>query len=153
LNKESSALQGVAQATPVPNGPPRLPFVLGVGITGHRVDALAPDVLAALPERIGSALRSVVDSARALHAANQGLFAPIPPRFDFISPLAAGADQIAAEVALQLGFRLRAVLPFQTAEYRRDMAGPAAEAMFDDLLARSETRLELPGDRSNEPEA
>jgi hypothetical protein len=153
LNKESSALQGVAQATPVPNGPPRLPFVLGVGITGHRIDALAPDVLAALPERIGSALRSVVDSARALHAANQGLFAPIPPRFDFISPLAAGADQIAAEVALQLGFRLRAVLPFQTAEYRRDMAGPAAEAMFDDLLARSETRLELPGDRSNEPEA
>src|SRR6185295_7728464 len=64
-----------------------------------------------------------------------------------------GADQLAADVALQLGYRLHAVLPFESSEYRRDMAGAAAAARFDDFLARSDTRLELPGDRSDGPEA
>ena len=134
-------------------GPPRLPFVLSVGITGHRMEALGPDVLKALPARIYSALQMVTDSALAIRAANRGLFSEVPTRFDFVSPLAGGADQIAAEAALQLGYRLHAVLPFQTSDYRRDLIAEAAEKRFDELLARAETRLELPGDRADEPDA
>src|SRR4029079_14181772 len=106
-----------------------------------------------LPERIGSALGMVTDSARALHDANRELFALGLPRFDFVSPLAEGADQIAAEVALEYGYRLHAVLPFKRDDYRIDMAGEAAAAQFDNLRGRAPTWRELPGDRSNEPEA
>jgi len=134
-------------------GPPRLPFVLSVGITGHRVDALDAEMIAALPQRITSALAMVTDGARTLHAGNRELFAMEGPRFDFVSPLAAGADQLAAEAALNQGYRLHALLPFQTDEYRRDMAGEARAARFDELLSRCHCRLELPGERSNEPEA
>jgi hypothetical protein len=153
LNKLSPLVQPAEQTRLVSAGPPRLPFVLSVGITGHRVDALSADALAALPDRITAALRMVTDSARALHGSNGELFSAEAPRFDFVSPLAEGADQVAAEVALQLGYRLHAVLPFESSEYRRDMGGDAAGARFDDFLARSDTRLELPGNRSNEPEA
>ena len=94
----------------------------------------------------------VTDAAIAIHARDPGLFSTEAPRFDFVSPLADGADQIAAEAALDLGYRLRAVLPFTATDYRRDMIGEAAQARFDDLLSRSNSRLELPGDRSDEPE-
>ena len=50
------------------------------------------------------------------------------PRFRFVSPLADGADQIAAEVALELGFSLHAVLPFERDDYRRDFADDGAAA-------------------------
>ena len=127
-----------------------MPFVLSVGITGHRIDALGPDVLAALPGRLSDVLRLVTESALALHTSHLDLFSSDAPRLDFVSPLADGADQIAAETALGLGFRLHAVLPFEADDYRHDMAGDAAK--FDELLARAQTRLELPGDRANETE-
>ena len=149
MNKET-LLVASDTAAEVPKGPPRLPFVLSVGITGHRIDALGPDVLAALPGRLAEALRMVTDSALAVHAGHPHLFSAEPPRLDFVSPLANGADQIAAEAALQLGFRLHAVLPFAADDYRRDMAADATT--FDELLARAQTRLELPGDRANETE-
>jgi hypothetical protein len=127
--------------------------VLSVGITGHRVDSLGPDVLKALPDRIGAALQMVTESSLAIHAAHRSLFSADAPRLDFISPLADGADQVAAAAALQLGYRLRAVLPFRADDYRLDMNDDAARGRFDDLLGRAEARLELPGDRADEPEA
>jgi hypothetical protein len=150
LNKETLILDRAAAAAAAPTGPPRLPFVLSIGITGHRIDALGPDVAAALPGRLAEALRMITASALAIHAGHPNLFSAGPPRLDFVSPLANGADQIAAEAALQLGYRLHAVLPFAADDYRRDMGDDAAK--FDELLARAETRLELPGDRSNETE-
>ena len=151
MNRSVSAAELKTAASPSA-GPPRLPFVLSVGITGHRVDALGPEVLEALPERLMSALKLVTDAALAISKREPDLFSPKPPRFDFVSPLADGADQIAAEAALNLGYKLRAVLPFPRDDYRRDMSGEASLARFDDLLARSDTCLELPGDRSDEPE-
>ncbi|HKU91984.1 MAG TPA: hypothetical protein VJP82_01405 [Sphingomicrobium sp.] len=150
MNKETLILDRAAAAAAAPTGPPRLPFVLSIGITGHRIDALGPDVAAALPGRLAEALRMITDSALAIHAGHPNLFSAGPPRLDFVSPLANGADQIAAEAALQLGYRLHAVLPFAADDYSRDMGDDAAK--FDELLARAETRLELPGDRSNETE-
>jgi hypothetical protein len=152
LNKQSPLVSAEAGRQVQPVGPPRLPFVLSVGITGHRVDALGPEVIASLPERIGSALQMVTEAALAIHAREPTLFSAEPPRFDFVSPLADGADQIAAEAALALGYKLHALLPFTAGDYRRDMVGEAAQARFDDLLGRSVTRLELPGERSDEPE-
>jgi hypothetical protein len=136
-----------------PSGPPRLPFVLSVGITGHRLDTLPPDGAATLPERIGAALKLMTDTARAIHARAPDYFTSEAPRFDFVSPLADGADQIAAQAGFDLGYRLHAILPFPKADYRQDLEGDAAKARFDAMIDRAETCLELPGDRSNALEA
>ena len=141
-----------AKASPARGGPPRLPFALSVGITGHRVDTLSPESLAALPRRLAATLQMITDAALRIHATSSAYFSPDPPRFGFVSPLAEGTDQIAAEAALGLSYQLHAVLPFTTDDYRQDMGGEAAKARFDALLARAATRLELPGERSNETE-
>ncbi len=44
----------------------------------------------------------------------------------FVSPIADGADQIAAEVALDLGWELQAIVPFGRDAYRASLANHAA---------------------------
>jgi hypothetical protein len=71
----------------------------------------------------------------------------------FVSPIADGADQIAAEVALDLGWELQAVLPFGRAEYRASLANSGARERFDKLLERATCTLELPGHKNRELDA
>ena len=47
-----------------------------------------------------------------------------------MSPLADGADQIAAEVALDLGWELQAILPFERAAYRASLANDKSRAQL-----------------------
>ena len=133
--------------------PPLLPFVLRVGITGHRLDTLAPEAIATVEQRLGDALKLLTERARALHAKEASVFAPVPPQFRIISPLADGADQIVAEAALKLGYSLQAVLPFPRDSYREDLIGDAAKQRFDTLMSRAECSLELPGERSDDVSA
>ena len=93
------------------------------------------------------------DGAAAVQAGAADCFAAGEPRFVFVSALADGADQIAAEAALELGFSLQAVLPFARDEYRRDFKRADAAARFDALVGKAQTVLELPGARTSEPEA
>jgi hypothetical protein len=133
--------------------PPAPPFVLAVGVTGHRKDALAPAALLTVHERIRSALESLVAHAKAIHATERQFFSPDPLRLLFVSALADGADQMAAEVALDLGFELHAVLPFDRDQYRAEMADDASRTRFDDLLSRATCSLELPGNGSEDLDA
>ena len=126
-------------------GPPQLPFVLTVGITGHRIDALAGDAGEALRRRLAAALQVITDSARAVHAGEPTLFGSHEPRFDFVTALAGGADQLGAQAALDLGYSISAVLPFQRDDYRRTLVENGDLGDFDALLAQSERVLELPG--------
>ena len=151
MNKEATLGEG-ASASAAPGGPPRLPFALSVGITGHRVDTLSPESIEALPGRLTATLQMITDAALRIHAGSSAYFSEDAPRFGFVSPLAEGADQMAAEAALGLGYRLHAVLPFASDNYRNDMGGDAAKARYDALLGRAATRLELPGDRAEETE-
>ncbi len=80
-------------------------------------------------------------------------FAAGEPRWVFVSALADGTDQIAAEAALELGFVLQAVLPFERDDYRKDFNGGDAALRFDALIAKAEYVLELPGSRAHEPES
>lgn len=132
--------------------PPALPFVFAVGVTGHRGDAIPPDALPALTERLRSVLGKLAESAVAIHREEAGFFAAEPPRLLFVSPLADGADQIAAEVALDLGYELHAILPFERDHYRRELKGEASER-FDALLDRTSCVLELPGEEAHRLEA
>lgn len=122
-------------------------------MTGHRQDALPPECLARLPGQIRDSLELLTRSAAAVHAGSADCFAPGQPRFMFISPLADGADQIAAESALELGFSLQAVLPFARDDYRSDFGREGAAERFDALIGKAEHVLELPGSRDREPKA
>jgi len=88
-----------------------------------------------------------------VRTASSAFFAPQPPRFLFVSPLADGADQIGAELAIELGFELHAVLPFSRERTREDMPDEASRVHFDTLLAQATCVLELPGDESHKLEA
>jgi Protein of unknown function (DUF4231) len=134
-------------------GPPRPPFVLSVGVTGHRADVLAADSVEALRSRIREILTLVGDAGTSLLDRARECFAPDPPQLRCISPVADGADQIAAEVALELGWTLEAVLPFDRARYRESLANAGARERLDRLLDRAACVLELPGDAASELDA
>lgn len=135
-----------------PPGPPRPPFVLSVGVTGHRADALPADGVAALSERIRGILTLVAEAGQALSIRERDCFAPDPPRMRFVTPIADGSDQIAAEAALDLGWEVEAVLPFERDYYRSTLANEEGRKRFDALLQQAERVLELPGEQGHEPE-
>ncbi|HET7816563.1 MAG TPA: hypothetical protein VFK58_03180, partial [Sphingomicrobium sp.] len=112
MNAPSADLE-LPRADVAPNDrPPRLPFVLSVGITGHRKEAIPPAAFATLRDRLAEVLETVISQAATVRDEACEFFSDEPPRLRFVSPLADGADQIAAEAALELGFELQAVLPF-----------------------------------------
>ena len=127
-------------------GPPSVPFVLAVGVTGHRAEVLPQDSVPVLRSRIGEVLRCIEEAGAALLEARRDCFTGARPRLRFVSPVADGADQIAAEVALERGWELQAILPFDRAAYRTSLANHGARERFDDLLNRTTCLLELPGD-------
>ncbi|MGN6155196.1 MAG: hypothetical protein ACTHN4_05615 [Sphingomicrobium sp.] len=129
--------------------PPRLPFVLSVGITGHRIEALPKEAVKTIVDRIGATLLQLKASALDLYERERALFAEVPPRLLFVSPLADGSDQIAAEIALELGFELQAILPFDRESYRTTLHNSGLKR-FDDLVCRATCVLELPGELDDE---
>ncbi len=133
-------------------GPPKVPFVFSAGVTGHRHDALSNGAAGALAKRIEQSLSQLRDEVLALYERERSTFAPDPPRVLFVSPLADGADQMAAEFALRLGFELQAVLPFDRESYRARLPEPSRKR-FDALLAAASCELQLPGNTERELEA
>ena len=127
-------------------GPPPVPFVLAVGVTGHRADVLAEGSVPVLRERVRDVLVRIAEAGRDLLEQERDCFAPGEPRLRFVSPIADGADQIAAEVALDLGWELEAILPFERADYRASLGNHGARERFDALLGKASCLLELPGD-------
>jgi len=130
-------------------GPPPVPYVLSVGVTGHRADVIPLGGIEALRDRIRSILELIAEAGADLLELERDCFASGPCQRRFVSPIADGADQIAAEVALELGWKLQAIVPFERSAYRASLANDDARARFDLLLGRAESLLELPGDPTN----
>jgi hypothetical protein len=120
--------------------------VLAVGVTGHRAEVLAEGDVDRLRERVRETLVLIEQSGRALLERERDCFAPCTPQLRFISPIADGADQIAATLALELGWDLQAIIPFSREQYRASLVDDDARERFDALLERSSCLLELPGD-------
>lgn len=133
--------------------PPALPFVLCAGITGHRVEALGEAAAASLPSRISDVLSALGTAAEELLERERPSFSITAPSLNFVSSIADGSDQIAAEAALSLGWDLQAILPFRRNDYRASLADHASREGFDALLARADRVLELPGDSPEDVEA
>lgn len=110
------------------------PLPLVVSVTGH-VD-VAPEDAATLTER-----------ARAFFTELRTAWPHTP--IELLTPLAEGADRIAAHAALSLDIPITAVLPLEAGDYRTDFSGEASIREFDDLLARAARVIVLPrGDQA-----
>lgn len=128
----------------IPDRPPRARLTLRVGVTGHRAGALADVDRGAL----AGAVAAVLEALRG--AVEEGEGDGPSPRVRLVSPLAEGADRIAAHAALARGIDLQCPLPFSREEYERDFDGEASVAEFRALLARASAVLELDGDRATD---
>ena len=134
-------------------GPPAVPFVFSVGVTGHRSEVLEKGNVEDLRKRVRDSLLLLEQSARALLEQARECFAEGPARLRFVSPIADGADQIAASIALELGWELQAVIPFARDVYRASLANDAGRERFDRLVEQAYCVLELPGDLNDSVDA
>ena len=146
MNAPGAAVVAEIDRKITPSGPPPVPFVLCVGVTGHRADVLEAGNIERLRGRVRETLALIELAGRALLDRERTCFAPDPLKLRFVSPIADGADQIAAELALELGWELQAILPFACEKYRASLASQEARERFDNLLSRAACVLELPGD-------
>jgi hypothetical protein len=126
-------------AAPQSSSPPRPRRVIQIGVTGHRLNRISPQMAAILPEKCAQALRAIAEA----WAAN----APEPVLLRVISPLAEGADRMVAQAGLAMGADLQCPLPFHTEEYKRDFASAASKREFDRLLAQASAVFEAGGER------
>ena len=125
---------------------PQLAFTLG--ITGHR--AIDPERRAGLARALDAlcaSVRAKVDEIGRQHAA---VFSDSSAALTMVSPLAEGADRLAAEAALQNDYALHAMLPFPREIYATDFEGEAL-AEYYTLLDRAEAICELPDVRDHDP--
>lgn len=137
--------------------PSRPALALRIGITGTR--NLKPDQVSRLSAQIHSVLHAARQRTEELATRHTGVDAaylhpkgtPPQPTLRFISPLARGADRLAAQQAVALGYRLHVPMPFPKADYEKDFDTPADLAEFHAMLARAdEDWLALDGDRAQD---
>jgi hypothetical protein len=132
--------------------PPRPKLNLSVGITGHRPPVLDDQAEAMVRPLLTEVLRDLAEATAELRTLHPDLFDETAFLPRFVSPLAEGADQFGATVALELGYRLNAVLPLPREDYRNDFE-PAGLARFEALLDRADCVLELPPQASGRDES
>ena len=108
------------------------PFIFGV--SGHR-DLVATD----LPE-LRKHLQLIFDHYRSAYP---------DATFRLLSPLAEGADRVAAEEALNAGVELEVPIPMALSEYERDFTTPESLDEFRRLLGAARSQWQV-DDRSSE---
>ncbi len=128
------------------NHPPKPAIAIRVGVTGHRLSRLDPAHMGRINAEIDAILDAIADGVAAAHQKYAREYANDAPLLYLVSALADGADTLAAQRALDRGWRLLAPLPFVKKDYARDFA-PADLEKLDALLARAEAVAELDGAR------
>lgn len=119
-----------------------------VGITGHRV--LPSEAQERIIRQVREVLAAVQQETRKLLVQKR---ATLPqgclrgePHFRLLTPLAEGADRLAARQALALGYSLQCPLPFSRAFYEGTFTSDDAEhTEFRELLGKAESVLEIAG--------
>lgn len=130
--------------------PPQPRLTLNVGITGHRASILPPDLVDDLVPVADEVFRQLAAAMLRLHQRERALFDPAPPQLRLHTPLASGADQLAARSARASAFDVRALLPFDPDDYRADFTDPDERADFERELKAADQLFALPGQRSDE---
>lgn len=128
----------------VPNKqPPPLQKAIRVGVTGHR--NLSPYDMENLSRSIREVLRTIREAM---------ISSPLTPNSkvdepfvtSLLSPIAAGSDQLVAEIALELEYKLFCPLPLPKDEYSSDFVDdPDSQGLFHKLIQQADSVLELDG--------
>jgi len=132
--------------------PPKPDFNLAVGITGHRPPVIENDRSHAERAQLKFVLGELARGGALVAEDQRDYFAGTAFIPRLVSPLAEGADQLAAEVALDLGYRLHAILPFSREEYCQDFSAAGVNGL-NCLLDRAGATLELPRQHRQHEEA
>lgn len=126
-------------------GNPEITIPLVIGVTGHR--DLRPGDVPALEEQVERIFKELAEEHRGV------------PQI-LLSPLAEGADRLAARVALRCRAKLIVPLPLPRDEYRKDFEhqgdpalSRASQREFEELLKQAEFSFELPLVAGNTPQS
>lgn len=125
------------------------PIVLNVGITGHRAGVLTAPVVRSLRPIVYTVFRELREATLKLQASEDSLCGVTKARLLLHTPLATGADQIAAICARSSGYFVRALLPFEPDDYRQDFAPGEELDGFEQALEAADEIVALPGERSD----
>jgi hypothetical protein len=131
--------------------PPKPRLTLTVGVIGHRPNRLPSEARVRVAAQVNETFALIAKTARDARERHDEFFTEEPPAPACISALAEGADRIAAISALENGYALNAVLPFDSKEYARDFKQRSSKLEYQMLLGRATTTLALPGARAYEP--
>jgi hypothetical protein len=127
--------------------PPRPRLTVRVGVTGHRLHKLTQADEPLLRTKIREVLEHVRQIAQEVLAVPDSPYAPGPAILRVISPLTEGADRIAAQEAVVLGFELQCPLPFDRDEYEKDFTIRQSRDEYRAMLEKATAVLELDGSR------
>jgi hypothetical protein len=125
------------------------PIVLNVGITGHRAGVLTAPLVRTLRPVVYTIFRQLRDATLRLQKTEAAFCSLTEARLRLHTPLATGADQIAAICARSSGYFVRALLPFEPSEYRKDFAPGEELDSFEQALEAADEIIALPGHRSD----
>ncbi|MEO6113024.1 MAG: hypothetical protein ABIP07_01065 [Sphingomicrobium sp.] len=131
------------------NRPPRSHLTVNIGITGHRAHILPPGVMGALEQAVDDVLCELREAALRIQGADMATFGSEPAQLRLHTPLATGADQLAAKFAHASGYHVRALLPFALDEYRKDFEVGHELAEFDQALDAADEIVAMAGERSD----
>lgn len=129
--------------------PPRPRIALNIGITGHRASNLSEEALEALRHVLDEVFARLDDAVGAVHATPEGPFDSRSPIIRLHTPLATGADQLAADSARARTFFVRALLPFAPDIYRTDFEEGRERADFSRQLEAADEFFALPCERAD----
>jgi hypothetical protein len=124
-------------------------MVVNIGITGHRAGVLTAPLVRTLRPVVYTVFRELREATLRLQESEAEFCSLTEARLRLHTPLATGADQIAAICARSSGYFVRAVLPFEATEYRKDFADGDELDGFEQALAAADEIFALPGDRSD----
>lgn len=130
-------------------GPGPKPIFLNVGITGHRAGALAAPLVRTLRPAVFRVFSELRETTLRLQESEAELCSATVAQLHLHTALATGADQIAAICARSSGYFVRAMLPFEAHEYRKDFALGDELDTFEQAVAAADEIVALPGDRAD----
>jgi hypothetical protein len=125
------------------------PIQLNVGITGHRAGALTAPLVRTLRPAVYAVFSQLREATLRLQQSEAEFCSSSAARLRLYTALASGADQIAAICARSNGYFVRATLPFEAHEYRKDFALGDELDTFEQAVAAADEIVALPGDRSD----
>lgn len=120
--------------------------ILQIGITGHR--NLCETSSERLIEQICKVLNAIKKQTQEIYLKQNSNTSEEDLEYKMLSPLAEGADRLAAKAALICGYKLDCPLPLSIEEYEKDFLTEESKFEFRELLSNASTVFEIKNSRT-----